>query len=314
MSNNDGIIFDMDGVLVDTYHAHYRSWMAVAEAEGFPFSEEEFARTFGQTSREIIAGCWGAKGTVPFSLRENRDSPPVTRPSAKGTVPFSLRENRDSPPVTRPSPKGTVPFSLRENRDSPPVTRPSAKGTVPFLLRENWDSPPVARSPLSDEEIAALDDRKEAVFREILSEDFPAMPGVHELLAGLHRAGFKLAVGSSGPPENVALVVERLPGGSLFSATVDGMDVTRGKPDPQVFLIAAERLGVPPDRCAVVEDAPVGVQAAHAAGMAAVALLSTGRTRESLADADLVVESLGELSPERIRALLARRGGKRGRG
>jgi len=251
MNNNDAVIFDMDGVLVDTYHAHYRSWRAVAEAEGFPFSEEDFARTFGRTSREIIAQCWGAKGR--------------------------------------------------------------RKGTVPFSLRDNWGSPTVARS-LSDEEIAALDDRKEAVFREILAEDFPAMPGVHELLEGLHGAGFKLAVGSSGPPENVALVVERLPGGSLFSATVDGMDVTRGKPDPQVFLIAAERLGVPPDRCAVVEDAPAGVQAAHAAGMAAVALLSTGRTRESLADADLVVESLGELSPERIRALLARRGGKRGRG
>jgi len=263
MNNNDAVIFDMDGVLVDTYHAHYRSWMAVAEAEGFPFSEEEFARTFGQTSREIIAQCWGAKGR------------------RKGTVPFSLRENRDRAHVGR---KGTVPFSLRENRDSPPVTQ-----------------------PLSDEEIAALDDRKEAVFREILAEDFPPMPGVHELLARLHGAGFKLAVGSSGPPENVALVVEKLPGGSLFSATVDGMDVTRGKPDPQVFLIAAERLGVSPARCTVVEDAPAGVRAAHAAGMAAVALLSTGRTRKSLAAADLVVESLAELSPERIRALLGRR-------
>lgn len=224
MNHNDAVIFDMDGVLVDTYHAHYRSWMAVADAEGFPFSEEDFARTFGQTSREIIAQNWG------------------------------------------------------DGR-------------------------------LSDEEIAALDDRKEAAFREILAEDFPAMPGIGELLEALHRAGFKLAVGSSGPPENVALVVERLPGGSLFSATVHGMDVTRGKPDPQVFLIAAERLGVAPARCAVVEDAPAGVEAAHAAGMAAVALVSTGRTRQSLAAADLIVDSLGELSPGRIRALLRRKGG-----
>jgi beta-phosphoglucomutase len=222
MNNDDAVIFDMDGVLVDTYHAHYRSWMAVAEAEGFPFDEEEFARTFGRTSREIIAQCWGG-------------------------------------------------------------------------------------GRLSDAEIAALDDRKEAVFREIMAEDFPPMPGVHELLKALHGARFKLAVGSSGPPENVALVFEKLPGGSLFSAMVDGMDVTRGKPDPQVFLIAADRLGVVPGRCAVVEDAPAGVNAAHAAGMAAIALVSTGRTRESLAAADLVVESLGELSPERIRALLGKR-------
>jgi len=219
--DNHAVIFDMDGVLVDTYQAHYRSWRAVAEAEGLPFSEEDFARTFGRTSREIIAECWGG-------------------------------------------------------------------------------------DRLSNQPIAALDDRKEAAFREIITEDFPAMPGVGELLDALHRAGFKLAVGSSGPPENVSLVVERLPGGSLFSATVDGMDVTRGKPDPQVFLIAAERLGVAPARCAVVEDAPAGVEAAHAAGMTSIGLLSTGRTRESLAAADLIVDSLGELSPERIRRLVDR--------
>jgi len=222
MNHDYAVIFDMDGVLVDTYHAHYRSWLTVAESEGLPFSEEDFARTFGRTSREIIAQCWG------------------------------------------------------DGR-------------------------------LSDDEIATLDDKKEAAFRRIIEQDFPAMPGVYELLEGLHRAGFKLAVGSSGPPENVALVVEKLGGGTLFSATVTGRDVTRGKPDPHVFLIAAERLGVSPARCAVVEDAPAGVEAARASGMISIALVSTGRTQESLAAADLVVDSLTELSAERIRRLFGPR-------
>jgi beta-phosphoglucomutase-like phosphatase (HAD superfamily) len=84
------------------------------------------------------------------------------------------------------------------------------------------------------------------------------------------------------------------------------MDVTRGKPDPQVFVLAAERLAVPPRRCAVVEDAPLGIAAAKAAGMASVGLVSTGRTREGLAQADLVVDSLAEVSPALFRSLIRR--------
>ena len=80
-----------------------------------------------------------------------------------------------------------------------------------------------------------------------------------------------------------------------------GADVTRGKPDPQVFLIAAERLGVPVARCAVVEDAVHGITAAQRAGMAAIALTGTLQ-RDELAAADAVVDSLRQLSPERIRA------------
>jgi beta-phosphoglucomutase len=212
----------MDGVLVDTYHAHYESWLAMAEREGFSFSEEEFAETFGRTSREIIAHFWG------------------------------------------------------EGR-------------------------------LSDAEIAAMDDHKEAAFREIIERDFPAMPGVRALLESLAETGFKLAVGSSGPPENVAAVLRKLGVEPLFSATVTGRDVTRGKPDPQVFLTAAERLGISPARCAVVEDAPAGVEAANAAGMASIGFASTGRTPDDLAEADLVVGSLEALTPGRILGLLAKR-------
>jgi beta-phosphoglucomutase-like phosphatase (HAD superfamily) len=81
---------------------------------------------------------------------------------------------------------------------------------------------------------------------------------------------------------------------------VTGADVRVGKPNPQVFLVAASRLRIPPERCAVVEDAPLGIDAARAAGAAAIGLASTGRTRASLAAADLVVDRLDELTPERI--------------
>ena len=129
------------------------------------------------------------------------------------------------------------------------------------------------------------------------------MPGVGELLNSLAADGIAMAVGSSGPTENVALVVEKLGAGELLGALITANDVTRGKPNPQVFLLAAERLRIAPERCIVVEDAQAGVAAARAAGMYCVGIASTGRTREELADADLVIDSLGELTPEVFRGL-----------
>ena len=152
--------------------------------------------------------------------------------------------------------------------------------------------------------IERLSERKEAIYRALVDRSFPAMPGAAELVTALDEAGFALALASSGPPENVELALERLGVRERFDAVVTGRDVERGKPDPQVFLLAAERLGLPPDRCVVVEDAPPGVEAAHAAGMAVVALLSTGRRREDFAECrpELVVSSLAELDPGRFAA------------
>jgi len=220
------VIFDMDGVLVDSYDAHFQSWQKVATARGCRMSQGQFDATFGRTSREIIASLWPGMAT-------------------------------------------------------------------------------------GEEEIRRIDAEKEAAFREILEAAFPPMPGVESLLESLHAAGFAVAVGSSGPPENVALVLDRLGKRSLFGAVVHGMDVTRGKPDPQVFLLAAERLGVQPKCCIVVEDAALGVAAAKAAGMASVGLASTGRTRESLAQADLTVDRLSELTPATFRTLLVERASER---
>jgi beta-phosphoglucomutase-like phosphatase (HAD superfamily) len=85
---------------------------------------------------------------------------------------------------------------------------------------------------------------------------------------------------------------------------ITATDVTRGKPDPQVFLLAASQLGVEPRCCVVVEDAPAGVQAAHAAEMVCIGMASKGRSFEELRHAELVVGSLRELSSQTFDRLL----------
>jgi beta-phosphoglucomutase len=153
-------------------------------------------------------------------------------------------------------------------------------------------------------EAAALADQKERYFREAAPSLQP-QPGVRELLKALARAGFAQAVASSAPPENVAYLLDVLGIRGAFEAIVTGADVRRGKPDPAVFLLAAERLGVPPARCVVVEDAVVGVEAARAAGMRCVAVTTTSPP-DQLRQADLVVDSLTELRAEVFERLIGR--------
>jgi len=212
------VIFDMDGVLVDSYRAHYESWRRMLGERGITFTEQQFAGTFGRTSREIIRHFWADR--------------------------------------------------------------------------------------VANDEIAAWDADKEAAYRDIIAADFPEMDGAHELIDALHAAGFVMAIGSSGPPENVQVVLDHLPSGRLITAKVDAFDVTHGKPHPEVFLKAAGKLGVEPPRCAVVEDAPAGVEAARRAGMTPIALTGTA-PRETLAPgAAVVVDSLRELAADIVRDLI----------
>ncbi len=133
------------------------------------------------------------------------------------------------------------------------------------------------------------------------------MPGAVELIRRLGEFGLRLAIGSSGPPANVELVVDELRIRAYFGALVTGEDVSHGKPDPEVFLLAAERLSVRPAECVVIEDAPAGIEAAHRGGMAAVGL-AVVHPAGKLTAAELVVSSLRQLRPEQIMALSRRCG------
>lgn len=150
--------------------------------------------------------------------------------------------------------------------------------------------------------VRELGERKEALYRELIRrEGVQPLPGVREWLQTLRAAGVPCAVGSSTPRENIDCVMDALGLRDFFCAIVAGQDVTHGKPHPEVFLRAAERLGLPPARCVVFEDAHVGLEAARAAGMKVVGVATT-HPPESLRDADRVVRRLDELSLGEISA------------
>jgi beta-phosphoglucomutase len=159
----------------------------------------------------------------------------------------------------------------------------------------------------TEQEIADLGDRKEDLYRDSARPGVELLPGVRGLLEGLAADGFKQAVGSSAPRRNLELILQLTRTERYFDAVVSMEDTQRGKPDPQVFQVAAERLGVPPSRCVVVEDAVAGVQAARAGGMKCIAVTFVGHHPEASlrqAGADLVVRNLEEVSVQAVRSLL----------
>jgi HAD superfamily hydrolase (TIGR01509 family) len=146
---------------------------------------------------------------------------------------------------------------------------------------------------ISVDEIARYSDLKEVCYREVARGRIRLMAGVREVLDALSARGVKLAIGSSGPRANLELTVTECGLDGRFAAITSIEDITRGKPDPQVFLVAAAKAGVDPARSVVFEDAPVGIQAAKAAGMYAVGLTTT-HPAQALAEAgaDQVVDNL----------------------
>jgi len=140
-------------------------------------------------------------------------------------------------------------------------------------------------------EVERLAARKEALFRRAALGNIVPLPGALALLRLLRERGFKLALVSSTPHGNIDLILGSLGVEAAFDVIVGEEDVTQGKPDPEGFLLAARRLGVPPGECVVIEDAPVGVEAAKRGGMRCVGV-SRDRPRDALAEADLVVENL----------------------
>jgi HAD superfamily hydrolase (TIGR01509 family) len=154
-------------------------------------------------------------------------------------------------------------------------------------------------------ESARIADEKEHRFREIIGARVPLAAGLIDLLEELSAEGFLLAVGSSAPRENIDLVLDSGGIRPYFRGLVDGSQVARGKPAPDVFLRGAELLGLEPGRCIVIEDAPMGIEAARAAGMIAVGVATT-RERADLeaAGAHAVFDHVADMTAASLRELI----------
>ncbi len=161
--------------------------------------------------------------------------------------------------------------------------------------RRNWDILRDVLGDLPDDEIRAIAEDKERTFRELVKGKISALPGAKELLQRAHEAGLKQSIVSSTPRENIELIVKSLGVGGWLDAIVGEEDSERGKPDPQPFTTAADRLGVPYEQCVVIEDAPEGVEAGKNGGMRTVGVATTRPHDRLLATgADLVVDTLAD--------------------
>jgi beta-phosphoglucomutase family hydrolase len=214
------VLFDFDGVVIDSHEAHGRSWFLLAEELGHELTQETFHSTFGQRNESIL----------------------------------------------------------------------------PFL---GW-------AQEGDREgIQLLGDRKESLYREILkAQGIEPLPGVVALLKELKANGIPCSIGTSTPRPNVECVLELTGLGGYFTDIAASEDVSRGKPDPEVFLKAAAKLGADPASCVVIEDAQVGIRAARAGGMKSIAVTTT-HPAESLApeSPDRMVASLEEIDVTYLRGL-----------
>lgn len=163
---------------------------------------------------------------------------------------------------------------------------------IPELL--GWSHDP--------EEIRRLSLRKEEIYREVVDErGLEALPGVRPWLERLHDARVPCAIGSSTHRANIDLSLGLIGLSEFFAGIVTAEDVSRGKPDPEVFLVAAAHIARPPQHCVVFEDALVGLAAARAGGMRVIAVATTHPPSE-LTAADLTVNRLDELQPAALAA------------
>ena len=147
---------------------------------------------------------------------------------------------------------------------------------------------------ITREEFDAVTEEKQENYRRRVRENIRPMPGAVELIKSLGEAGIKTAIASSAPPENVEIILRGIGIEDCFQAFARGTEVAEGKPSPLVFLLAAEKLGVEPGNCAVIEDAIAGVAAAKNAGMKCVAVTNS-HPREKLEQADIVVDTLEDI-------------------
>ncbi len=217
ISSKKAVIWDMDGVIVDTAQYHHKGWQIVFRKRGANYTEEDYWRNTGKRSDGIIRSVLGEK--IP-------------------------------------------------------------QNEITEIIREKDES-----------------------FRQLMGQNIRLFPGVLKLITSLKAHGFKIAIASSAPMENIQLITQSLKIHNRFDAIVSGWEVTKGKPDPQIFLLTAEKLGVEAENCIVIEDAIAGVTASKRAGIHCIAVTNT-TPREDLREADLVIDTLEEITVDDLDRLL----------
>ena len=179
-----------------------------------------------------------------------------------------------------------IPFTREDNHRQRGVSRMESLE----VLLEKSDK------EYSDEQKLEMATRKNSYYVTFLEDLTPAdlLPGARAMLEGLRRKDIKLAVGSSS--RNTPLIMAKVDLNRYFDAVADGNDISNSKPDPEVFLLAAERLGLKSEECLVVEDAEAGVEAARRAGMAVFAIGPAERHPDCVNRAD----GLDDVTPEKM--------------
>jgi beta-phosphoglucomutase family hydrolase len=211
------VLWDMDGVLVDTGDFHFAAWKQTFEDLGIPFEREDFKTTFGMNNDGILEWAYKKKPT--------------------------------------------------------------------------------------QEEVARISDRKETLFRKLVKGKTGLLPGVLGWLIQFQAWGVRQAITSSAPPENIAFLVAELEIADYFDAIVSGSDLP-GKPNPDIFLKAANTLQVQPEGCVVIEDAIAGVEGAKRAGMRCIAVTTTNPA-SALVKADYILADLSKMSRDDFLSLIA---------
>jgi beta-phosphoglucomutase len=181
-----------------------------------------------------------------------------------------------------------------------PITREQFLAT--FGQRNDSIIPQWLGAAATPERIEKISGAKEQLYRDLIRKHgMTPLPGVAAWLHRLHETGWLQAIASAAPRENIDVVLQALSAAHLFQGIVSAEDVHHGKPDPEVFLVAASLLGAPPVRSIVVEDAVAGVEAARRAGMHSIGVSRNGKHLP----ADIVVQSFELLDPNAFEMLLS---------
>jgi beta-phosphoglucomutase len=201
------IIWDMDGVLVDSASFHFAAWQEVFSRRGVKFTEEEFIQLFGSRNDFIVRS----------------------------------------------------------------------------ILGQN----------IPEEDINAITQEKELEFRNAIKGRAKLLPGVSRLL-DMMKGNLKMALASSAPKENIDLISSELHMEGYFDCVVSGHEVAESKPSPEIYSLAAQRLQTNPGNCLVIEDSPLGVKAAKAAGMKCLAV-SHNHPQQDMIESTVVVNTLEDI-------------------